>query len=880
MTAVATHGLYTMILFPHTQAMRPLGFLLLTTALLLAPVCGARNLLPNGDFESGKRSWSLFITETGNRQGISFDTRARAPHSGRQAACLTSDTLSRYGLRTEVIAVEAGQRYRISAWLRAGSGIQLDSKGGGAVIRLTLQPTEKAAESDVHYYLGPDSSFGTKPKLFNSAAALPSEWTRTEAVIEIPHNVHYLGLRLFAWKMSGQVCFDSVSIERVSTGTELSQITTPQPPQPLLPQVSPQRVRTISNLLANAPAHFTPPFSDRTFWDAQRDLPSAPALLAAAKRHAATPRPELSESLHAQFKQSGERRFFERALRQRYDRLTQLVFAEGLLNDGTYLPFIEADIDALLAMPSWALPAHTPDRKSWQDARDFVDLSAATHAWTLASIDWLLADRLKAETRERIRTEINERVFIPYLQRVRSRDRQDFWWMTRYHNWNAVCHAGVLGSALLLLPDRSDRAEFIAAWEAYSPFFLSGFTADGFCQEGISYWAYGFGHYVLAAEAVRLASDGALDTLAAPGMERIGTFGRDWEITDGTYPYFSDVGIGNFPPNWLESFGALRYGSGGPVYPATFEQRGPLSPQQFYSTVFDLSQPRGHSAPPAGSQAQGTAIQAQTISVQMQDGSTPTAIPLASNGTRPLRNWFPEGGALIVRQQNPQQGLAAAFKGGHNAQPHNHNDLGSFVLVSNGQLVLNELGRDDYVRDTFGQTRYRSGVMNSFGHPVPLVAGKLQQTGHDARAVTVRTEFTDEHDLWEIDLTSAYAVPELEKLTRTFIFSRKGAGRLDVVDTVRFSSAQDFGNAIILLPQQQSTATGAESFLVQNGGEAVNVSVSATGGTVAITEQPVMGIIPNQPPKGTRIGIDFTQPVREATIRLSITPAAGTGADL
>ena len=47
--------------------------------------------------------------------------------------------------------------------------------------------------------------------------------------------------------------------------------------------------------------------------------------------------------------------------------------------------------------------------------------------------------------------------------------------------------------------------------------FLKGFTPDGYCGEGTGYWNYGFGHYVLLSEEIRLATGGQIDLLCPQG---------------------------------------------------------------------------------------------------------------------------------------------------------------------------------------------------------------------------------------------------------------------------------------------------------------------------------------------------------------------------
>ena len=102
-----------------------------------------------------------------------------------------------------------------------------------------------------------------------------------------------------------------------------------------------------------------------------------------------------------------------------------------------------------------------------------------------------------------------------------------------------------------------------------------------------------------------------------------------------------------------------------------------------------------------------------------------------------------------------------ALKGGNNGENHNHNDVGSYVVVSGGRAVLLDPGSEIYTARTFSRDRYESPVLSSFGHPVPLVAGRLQRTGAAARGRVVRTDFTDEQDTLVLDIASAYDEPAL-----------------------------------------------------------------------------------------------------------------------
>ncbi|MDB6028847.1 MAG: hypothetical protein JWM68_5070, partial [Verrucomicrobiales bacterium] len=53
-------------------------------------------------------------------------------------------------------------------------------------------------------------------------------------------------------------------------------------------------------------------------------------------------------------------------------------------------------------------------------------------------------------------------------------------------------------------------------------------------------------------------------------------------------------------------------------------------------------------------------------------------------------------------------------------------------------MVLVDPGSEVYTGRTFSSNRYESDVLNSFGHDVPVVAGKLQSAGAKHRAIVLR----------------------------------------------------------------------------------------------------------------------------------------------
>jgi hypothetical protein len=795
--------------------------------------------VPNGGFEAGAEGWTLFTPVSSQSANPDLHIITGGARSGKKHLRLLSSSSARYAATPEPVPVTGGQRYRLSVWVKTSPDLETTV---GPLIRVIFRE-DSPSKVEVPFFLDASQrlSSGTAP-LPRLSDPFPSAWKKIEAVLQAPAKATGARIALFAWGARGPVDFDDFTMEKVSASTPLTELSVDKSKieRDKIAPLSAERVRDVTAWLSPRPGNVAPPWNDRAYWENVGRLPAAPGLLENAAKLLGTEPPVLTEELFNEYRLVGLRRSYELPNGDRTNRLVTLVLAECISPDRARLDQIVREVHGIMDEPTWVVPAHASRFPDWHAAREFIDLAASARGWTLANIDWLLADRLPAATRQRIRKEVGERILTPWITRIREGDVGTLWWMKAPMNWSAVCNAGVLGSALLLIDNPKERAEYIVAWEQLNQYFLSGFTADGYCAEGVAYWGYGFGHFVMASELVKHVTGGRIDTLDTEQARTIMAYGPSFEIANRYYPPFSDTTLGSRPDQHILDFAAVRFGLGKVYGPPTLKGYSILG-GRIHVALFDLATDRA--------------------SVR-ETGRAPL----------PLRSWFPHGGALICRGTEPDRGLAVAIKGGHNNEPHNHNDLGTFVVVSEGRVALSEIGKDDYTDQTFGDLRYTSSVMNSFGHAVPRVAGKLQSTGAQARAVTVRSEFTPARDLWEIDLTSAYAVPELIKVTRTFIYDRAGGGSLEIIDQASYRSPQAFGVAFALLPAQRWIEDGKGGFLVEGGEGRVHVAVTSEAGLVR-SEELIKGILSSADPKGLRVGFDLASPAASVRIRTLITPA-------
>jgi len=603
-------------------------------------------------------------------------------------------------------------------------------------------------------------------------------------------------------------------------------------------EIDEKRIHEISLMLSEKPAGFGLPIGERSNWGDLSEKDSFKRVISEAEKLLESPVPEQSDDLYLDFSRTGNRTRWQRVSGRRRGRIRTFALAECLENKGRFVPAFEEIVRVLCSERIWVMPAHDRDLTNFHGKSIDIDLGSSGLAWSLATADYLLADKLSSETRRLLRDNLDRRIFQPYRDMVSGR-REKNWWMTGTNNWNAVCLASVTGSALAVVDSAEDRAVFIAAAEHYSKNFLEGFTDDGYCSEGLGYWNYGFGYYIMLCESIYQATGGKVDLLKDAKVQQAATFGSRIEIINGVYPAFADCSIRAEPSSRLMYFISRRFGLG----LRNWEQFDPVT---------------------AGSSLY------QSMMYSFPNSASRSLPARNASGEPGIRSWFENAGVLICRPaRGSVSNLAVALKGGHNAEHHNHNDVGSFVVVLGDRPLLLDPGGEVYTARTFSGRRYESNVLNSFGHPVPLVNGKLQRTGRRASGRIVRNEFTKDTDSLLLDISSAYDVPELEKLQRKFDYCRQDSGSLTVTDEVVFSKPCDFGTALITFNEWQQLSDS--SLVIRDKDKALRVDIEVSGADFKIKPETIKEDLSGRR-LPTRLGINLTKPVLHAVISLTIKP--------
>lgn len=126
-------------------------------------------------------------------------------------------------------------------------------------------------------------------------------------------------------------------------------------------------------------------------------------------------------------------------------------------------------------------------------------------------------------------------------------------------------------------------------------------------------------------------------------------------------------------------------------------------------------------------------------------------------------------------------GNGFAAKGGHNGESHNHNDIGHFMCVYEGEMLLADLGAGEYTKDYFGAGRYGILCNRSMGHSVPIINGLEQEKGRDYQAGNF--SWNDESKELTISFAKAYPKGCIEEIERKIRITDENMFSLQITDS-------------------------------------------------------------------------------------------------
>ena len=416
------------------------------------------------------------------------------------------------------------------------------------------------------------------------------------------------------------------------------------------------------------------------------------------------------------YHKNGNRNDFEKLYFGRRDYLSATAILA--LFEEKYIPELEKIMLAICEEYCWALPAHVLG-VGFIDKR-IIDLFVAETGFVLAEICTVFSDSLSKNVLTKVQKQIKKRLVNNYVQ-------YRFRWEKCEMNWASVCGAYVGGTLLYLFPKifEKHKKRILRTLDCY----IRGFTDDGFCLEGPLYWQYGFTAYTVFASLLCSYSDGKEDLFSHEKVRKISSYGASCLLKGDTALSFSDADRSFRPDYALQHF----------LYKKLPDQV-PL-PNDDKLCFYDAN----------------TKWMNYYRAVIWSDSSAQTS------DFRKAEIYSQASNQLIINKPL----YSFAMKGGHNDEPHNHNDLGSFIFSDNDGQVFCDLGSGRYTKDYFDdKKRYDILCNSSFGHSIPIIDGKGQKEGRE-----FSSSLSYEKESALCDITKAYENKNLCSLKRKIDFS-------------------------------------------------------------------------------------------------------------
>jgi hypothetical protein len=458
--------------------------------------------------------------------------------------------------------------------------------------------------------------------------------------------------------------------------------------------------------------------------------------------------PALTDELFSLFERTGSRLEYERVYFERRRRLnTHMLLSLLEPEEGAHLRELQEMIARVLDEPTWCLPAHVLGR----DPDKTIDLFSAETGFTLAEMACVLEERLPRSLLADIDEALSARLFRPLLEEGPHP------WESARHNWSAVCAGSIGAAALLRLAKEDELAEVLTRTLASLDCYLEGFGDDGACLEGLGYWNYGFGYYVYFADLLRRMTEGGLNLFHSGKVRSIASFQQIAYLHEDSVVCFSDS-----LPHVPFRVGLTHYLAR--IYP------------EIEIPAFR------HAASYTEDHCSRWAPAFRDLIWLDPDGR--------GEDPGPVDRYLPDAQWLISRcsDRGGESRFGFAAKGGHNDEPHNHNDIGHFILIADGMTVAGDLGAGEYTAAYFGDGRYEYDCNGSQGHSVPIVDGCYQSPGTDSTAIVLKAEVGEREDRLKLEMAGAYRVAGMKSLVRELIW-RKGGDRptLTLIDEFTFA---------------------------------------------------------------------------------------------
>jgi len=436
----------------------------------------------------------------------------------------------------------------------------------------------------------------------------------------------------------------------------------------------------------------------------------------------------ITATVSLDFTRTGDRERHGKLSYGKRNALTELILAETIEDKGRFTEAIMNGIWSICEESFWGVPAHISGTGLPDVENPVVELFSAETSSVMAIADYFIGDKLDKINpliRKRIYYETNRRLFTPMMNPA---IRDKYGWMSKtrpVNNWNPWIMSNWILSSLLLEKNENRRSEMIYTAMNGLDLYLNGLGEDGGCDEGPSYWFAAGGSVYDCLELLKKATNDKINIFEVPLIQKMGSYVYKAHIDGYYFTNFADA------DPILRPDGLMLYRFGKEIGDKKMIEFGEWAFQMFPNTNV-------------------TGYQRMR---RIENILTAKLIE-KNNNYQPVKDaWVSD---IQVMTARTDKGLYLASHGGHNAESHNHNDVGDFIIYADGQPMIIDAGRGNYTARTFSNKRYELWFTQSEYHNLPIVNGIGQKDGREYEAKNVKCLINEKGAGLKMDIASAY----------------------------------------------------------------------------------------------------------------------------
>ena len=475
------------------------------------------------------------------------------------------------------------------------------------------------------------------------------------------------------------------------------------------------------------PGKFEPlPRADQPFWRDSIPESMRQSYIKYGEQYQGQPWAALPASVFAEFKENGNRVNYEKLCFDKRRQLGALVMAEVAEGKGRLMADIANGLQSFCEETWWGIPAHYGKKIPMTDDQT-VDLFNAETASLIVWTTYILRpqlDRFSPLLSQRVSREVQRRILMPALQ-------TNYWWKTAGMNWNPWICSNWLSCVLLCETDRQRQVDAVSQILKAMDAFVDSYPEDGGCDEGPGYWDRAAASLYECMSLLDGATGGHINARQNQKIRAMAQYAYKTYIANGYVLSFADSHDNRYMQQLNIVYPFARYIDDLPMRQFAKYIGNDKDYLHQAAALYDKS----GNFPTLGREL----FFLRTIGDFRQEQARE---PLLDNvWLKDLQIWSCRNKSLFV-----------AMKGGTNGESHNHNDVGEFVVYTDGEPLLIDPGVGEYTSKTFSNDRYSIWTMQSGYHNLPQINGHDQKDGKQYRARIV----SQQKDRLTLDIAGAY----------------------------------------------------------------------------------------------------------------------------